>query len=89
MAGYRPQSEDTHPAIDRMLFDRLREMTPQQRMQATADMTRAMCQLSFAGLRLRYPNADDEELRMRAAALRLGRETMLRFFGERALAWLP
>lgn len=89
MAGYRSQAEDTPPDIDRMVFARLREMTPAQRLQIAADATRAVHELSLAGLRLRHPHADDEELHMRAAALRNGRDCMLRFFGESALAWFP
>ncbi|MGE3172760.1 MAG: hypothetical protein AB7O97_09040 [Planctomycetota bacterium] len=89
MNGYRPQSDDTHPDLDRMTFDRLAAMTPEQRLQVCAELCRAAERVSVAGLRLRYPQADEHELQMRAAALRLGRETMVRFFGARANTWLP
>ena len=89
MASYQPQSEDTHPDIDRMVFERLRSMSPAERLGLLTAACASVEQVSLAGLRHRHPDAPHEELLMRAAALRVGRETMLRFFGERALAWLP
>ena len=39
--------------------------------------------LSLAGLRLRYPEATEEELFLREAALRLGDELMTKVYGKR------
>lgn len=89
MDEYCPQASDTREDVDRAMFERLRAMTPLERLQVAMASYAAAERLSIAGLRLRHPDAGEDELRMRAAALRLGRDTMLRFFGERALAWLP
>ena len=88
MSGYRPQSEDTAEAVDRLVFDGLAAMQPADRLRLAASLCAAAEQLSIAGLRLRHPHASEEELRRRAGALRLGRESTLRAFGPEAEAWL-
>lgn len=88
MDSYTPQSSDTSEAVDRAVFDRIREMTPLQRLQAASRASRALHRLSVAGLRLRYPDADEEELFRRAGVLRLGRDYALEVYGSRAEAWL-
>jgi hypothetical protein len=87
--AYEPQALDTTEAIDRQVFDGLRAMTPAQRLTLAARASVALARLSIAGLRLRYPDAGEEELHRRAGALRLGRELTLRAFGPDAEAWLP
>jgi hypothetical protein len=44
-------------------------------------MTEMLIHLSEAGVRLLYPNADEHEIQMRAAARRYGREIMIKAFG--------
>jgi hypothetical protein len=85
---YRPQARDTNAAVDRLVFDGFRRMTPAQRLELAAAAFRSVEQLSIAGLRLRHPDLDDEQLRRRAGARRLGRELTLRAFGQEAEAWL-
>jgi hypothetical protein len=63
-------------------------MTPSERLQAVTAACLAAHRLQTAGLRLRYPTASDDELARRAAARRVGRESLLRFFGAEAEAWL-
>lgn len=87
MSSYRPQSRDTSERVDRALFDGLRLLTPVQRLQIAARASRVLHRLSVAGLRLRYPEATEEELCRRAGAMRLGRELTLRAFGPAAEAW--
>lgn len=89
MSDYVPQASDVSEAVDRALFDRLRLLTPQQRLQIAVRATQALHRLSIAGLRQRFPNASEEELQRRAAALRVGPELMRRVFGAAAEAWLP
>ena len=86
---YVPQATDISEAADRELFDGLRQMTPLQRLQVAARASRALHRLSVAGLRLRYPDAGEEELVRRAGALRLGADLTRRAFGAEAEAWLP
>ena len=88
MQRYRPQSSDCSVAIDRVVFDRIRAMSPGERLRGVALACLAAERLQIAGLRLQYPSADDEELRRRAAARRVGREFLLRFLGVEAEAWL-
>ena len=88
MSRYQPQSEDTSEAIDRLVFDGLRAMSPTERLRLGRDLCAAAEQMWIAGLRLRFPRADATELERRAGALRLGREWTLRAFGAEAEAWL-
>lgn len=88
MSDYRPQARDTSEAVDRKMFERLRAMTPGERLAVAAQASVALERLSIAGLRLRYPNASEEELRRRAGARRLGRELTIRTFGQEAEDWL-
>lgn len=88
VSDYVPQSDDVAEAVDRALFDRLRLLTPVERLQMAVRATQAMHRLSVAGLRLRFPDAGEAELHRRAGALRVGPELMRRVFGEAAEAWL-
>lgn len=72
-----------------MVFEGLRRMTPAERLRIAMRVRAAMLRLSLAGLRSRYPDATEDELRRRAGALRLGRELTLRTFGPAAERWLP
>lgn len=65
MSDYVPQSEDVIEAIDRARFDRLRELTPQQRLQMAVSATQALHRITVAGLRLCFPEASVEELYFR------------------------
>lgn len=79
--GYRTQSPDTSYEAEQFLFARLRELPGWRRMEMLCSLNRAAREVALAGLRRRYPAADDEELRLRLAALRLDRETMIRVCG--------
>ena len=88
MTGYQPQARDTSEQIDLLVFEGLRRMTPAERLRLAADASIALERLSIAGLRERYPNASEEELRRRAGAIRLGPELTRLVFGSAAEAWL-
>lgn len=88
MRHYAPQASDVSEAVDRALFARLRLLTPVQRLQMAVRATQALHRLSVAGLRLRFPNATEDDLQRRAAALRAGPELMRRVFGAAAEALL-
>lgn len=87
MPGYRPQSSDTSVHVDRLVFERLRVMTPQERLSMAAAASRAVSRLSVAGLKLRYPEESDRDLHLRAGMLRIGRELAIRLYGEAAERW--
>jgi hypothetical protein len=88
VSDYRPQSEDCTEAVDRLVFERVRAMTPEERLLQAMDAYRAVERLSIAGLRAQYPEASAKELFRRAGARRLGRELTLRAYGPEAEAWL-
>ena len=80
-AGYQPQSPDTDPAAERYLVDKLRNLPPWRKAEMLSVSTRAAYDLAMAGLRRRYPRAEEPELRRRYAALTLGRDASIALFG--------
>jgi len=62
-------------------FDQLRRMSPAERAERMRGLTLAVQRLAFAGLRERYPAASDDELWLRLAVRRLGRDVVLRVYG--------
>jgi hypothetical protein len=76
-----PFSADTHPEVARILLEGYRRMTPAQKLQRACDLSEATRQMAAARIRSMYPDADDRQVRLRVAALSLGRDTMVRVFG--------
>jgi len=52
-----------------------------KKFRRIASLTNGCRRLAKAGLHERYPNATDEELRKRFAALVLDRDTVIKMFG--------
>ncbi len=75
---------DTTAAIDAVRFGRYASMSPAEKAARVADLTRAACTLTLAGLRQRHPGADERELLLRLAVLRLGADVVSRAYGWRA-----
>jgi hypothetical protein len=75
---------DTSPDVEAIRWERYARMSPAEKARRVAELTRTACALALAGLRVRYPEADDSELLLRLAALRLGDETVRRAYGWRA-----
>lgn len=78
---YRTQSHDTDPAIDAELFERYRRMSAVEKLAHVAGLGRMAEQLALGGMQTRYPNATDEENRLRLLSRRVDRETMIRLYG--------
>lgn len=78
--------DDTEPWARRVLTARWRALGTSERLALVREHTAALERLSVLGLRARYPTADEDELRARAAALRVGRELFARLTG-RAFEW--
>lgn len=74
---------DTSPEAEARRFELYRRLTPAEKARRVSDLTEGSCRLALAGLRLRYPAADDHELLLRLAVLRLGAETVARAYGWR------
>ena len=79
-SGYRPQSPDTDAETECWLLDRLRRLPAWRKAEMLSAATRAAYELAMAGLRQRYPDAPESELRKRYAALTLGRQASIDLF---------
>lgn len=77
-------SLDTSPAAAALQCDLYRRMTPADKARRVTALTQAASRLSLAGLRLRYPQADERELWLRLAVVRLGAPLVARAYGEAA-----
>lgn len=80
----RSLSPDTSTAAEAARFELYRRMSAAQKAARVVDLTRTACALALAGLRDRYPGADQRELLLRLAALRLGDDAVRRAYGWRA-----
>jgi hypothetical protein len=73
--------QDTSPEQRRHYEELLRRMTPAQRARTTTALSNGVRTMALAGLRLRNPGADEQELRVRLAHLLYGPSVALRLFG--------
>ena len=60
---------------------RLRQATPLEKWRMVAELNASVRALALAGLRQRYPHADEAELRRRLAGLLLGEALAERTYG--------
>ena len=72
---------DTDPRAMEVWLDLLRKMPPGDKLKLTLDLSHFAIQMSEAGVRSRYPYADDREVFLRTAALHLSRDLMIRAYG--------
>ncbi len=82
----RPRTglSDTSPEALAKQIELYRRMTPVQKARLVRDVTLTANIMGLAGLRQRHPAADDRELLLRLAVLRLGEELV-----ARAYHWRP
>ena len=78
---YRTQSPDTDPGIEARLFDRYRRMSAVEKLAHVGGLGHMAEQLALGGLRTRYPDATEEENRLRLLSRRVDRATMIRLYG--------
>ncbi len=69
---------DTTADIEQRQVEAWRRLTPAERLRLDSDTTRAVLDLSLAGVRRRYPQASEPECFLRLAAIRLGADTTRR-----------
>jgi hypothetical protein len=74
-------SPDTHPEIERIQLELLRQMPTWRKLELVGDMTEAVRTLALAGLRQRHPGDTPEQRRRRLADLLLGPELAERVYG--------
>lgn len=65
---------DTHPPMEAWQIGLWRQASPTRKMQMLAQLHAAARTLALAGLRSRFPNANEAELRYRLAVLLFGEE---------------
>lgn len=77
-------SADTTADIEQRQVDAWRRLSPIERLRLVSDTSRAVMDLSLAGIRRRYPHASDRECFLRLAAIMLGVETTRHVYPEAA-----
>ncbi len=78
---FEPPLSDTSAAAQQFLNEGYRRMSPTEKLRRVASLNRTLVKLSAARIRQQYGNVSDEEMRLRVAALRLGRDRMIEMFG--------
>lgn len=77
-----PLYSDTHPKMEALHIRLLRESPPWRKMEMLAGLNASAKTLALSGLRQRYPQASNPELRRRLADLLLGPELACKVYGE-------
>lgn len=77
-------SADTTADIEQRQVDAWRRLSPVERLRLVSDTTRAVMDLSLAGIRRRHPQASERECFLRLAAIRLGVSTTRRIYPDAA-----
>ena len=72
---------DTHPAIEAFIIDGYRRMTPAQKLERVAALTRTVQLCALADIRRRHPNATVQEQSLRLASRWLEPDLMRKAFG--------
>ena len=72
---------DTHPKMEALQIQLWRQASPTRKMQMLAQLNASARLLALTGLRSRYPNADETELRFKLAGLLLGDELARKVYG--------
>jgi hypothetical protein len=75
-------STDTHPKMEALQIQLLRQASPLRKMEMLAQLNAAAHILALTGIRSRYPHADNAEQRRRLAGLLLGEELACKVYGE-------
>ena len=73
---------DTSPAADARYHELLRAMPPERRLEAAMKLSRAVRELALAGIREMFPEASEQELRVRLTVRLYGRAAAVRLFGS-------
>lgn len=75
-------STDTHPKMEALQIQLWRQASPTRKMQMVAQLNASAHTLALMGLRSRYPQASEAELRRRLASLLLGDDLARKVYGE-------
>ncbi len=77
-----PLISDTHPDIERIQIELMRQAPAWRKLYIVDQMFQAMKQLAMSGLRQRHPRATEDELHRRLADLLLGPELAEQVYGR-------
>jgi len=75
-------SSDTSLAAECAQVELWRKMPPQEKLRAVTEISRAVEELSLAGIKLRHPAASDRECMLRLAIIKLGRQLACEVYPE-------
>lgn len=73
-SGYKPQSIDTSIEADVLIFQLLRQLSPQQKVQRTCAFNQSVRRLAISGIKNQYPNATEAKVRQEFIKRCLGAE---------------
>lgn len=73
---------DTTAEAWRVFLDVLRRMSPSEKLQRVFDLSELVQSAAEAGLRQKYPQADDREIFLRATRHRLGADLFRKVYGN-------
>ena len=76
-----PHYEDTPQKILDVQVDILRKMPPEKKIRLIFEFSEMVKGFARTGLKLRHPNASEEELHRRMASLLLGEELAYKVYG--------
>ncbi len=74
-------STDTRPEAEKVQLELLRQAPPWRKLALVGQMNATVRLLAAQGLRQRYPQADEPEIRRRLAGLLLGEELAAQVYG--------
>jgi hypothetical protein len=83
-SGLAILTADTTADIEQRQVDSWRRLSPLERLRLVSDTTRAVMNLSLAGIRSRHPQASERECFLRLAAILLGVDTARRVYPDAA-----
>ena len=73
---------DTHPKMEALQIQLWRQASPTRKMNMLAQLNKSARLLALTGLRSRYPQISEAELRFKLAVLLLGEELAQKVYGE-------
>lgn len=77
---WRPM--DTSPAAQAVQDELIRRKSGAERLRMAQELTLFVQQLAFDGMRARHPELHDDEIWLKLAAGRLGRDLVRRVYGR-------
>jgi hypothetical protein len=81
MPRHPAEFSDTDPRAMEVWLGVLRGKTPGERIATAFDLTDFAIRMAESGVRARHPGASEREIFLRAAAMRLPRDLMIRAYG--------